>query len=419
MTSPVTNFANVLPTSLGKEMIYTPPKQAPVADRTTIKFPCTQGSAFSASGNGLGSTIRFQIPAVNKIVDLSAGVHFSFKASTYKDAACTQPTTAGAPETYFTEGIHSCVQRLRVLSSSDQLLEDIDVYGLLSRMLSDATVPSALKTTVLSIGQGYGDPVHRSGSNRQFMFPLHSALLTQDRWLNLKHTSGLIIEITLTEPKACMINTTGTVGGYVVSEPYLMVDTVTPHAAQLAQLDAAWASAGGVMFTGTTWACKTPAFVTPTGSIVVSDRHSMQKCILAAFRTPQYHGKANVDPLARGLPITSYQIKNADEMVQLRPIDCTGYAPEALHELEVFAKGHTVGELTPAKWIDRGNVSGGAFVPPQDKAKKSGVDLEILTTGDPFPVDNTLGTVAYRCDVFVGYVTSISFNADGSVDVFN
>ncbi|KNE54025.1 hypothetical protein AMAG_17609 [Allomyces macrogynus ATCC 38327] len=191
------------------------------------------------------------------------------------------------------------------------------------------------------------------------------------------------------------------------------------------------------MFTGTTWARKTPAFVTPTGSIVVSDRHSMQKCILAAFRTPQYHGKANVDPLARGLPITSYQIKNADEMVQLRPIDCTGYAPEALHELEVFAKGHTVGELTPAKWIDRGYVSGGAFVPPQgqfilartfetsslisgsDKAKKSGVDLEILTTGDPFPVDNTLGTVAYRCDGFVGYVTSISFNADGSVDVFN
>ncbi|KNE57041.1 hypothetical protein AMAG_17996 [Allomyces macrogynus ATCC 38327] len=386
MTSPVTNFANVLPTSLGKEMIYTPPKQAPVADHTTIKFPCTQGSAFSASGNGLGSTIRFQIPAVNKIVDLSAGVHFSFKASTYKDAACTQPTTTGAPET-------------------DQLLEDIDGYGLLTRMLSDATVPAALKST--------------------------------DCWLNLKHTSGLIIEITLAEPKACMINTTGTVGGYVVSEPYLMVDTVTLHAAQLSQLEAAWASAGGVMFTGTTWARKTPAFVTPTGSIVMSDRHSLQKCILASFRTPQYHGKANVDPLARGLPITSYQIKNADEMVQLRPIDCTGYAPEALHELEVFAKGHTVGELTPAKWADRGYSSGGSFVPPQgqfilartfetsllvsgsDKAKKSGVDLEILTTGEPFAVDNSLGSVMYRCDVFVGYVTSISFNADGSVDVFN
>eukprot|EP01038_Epipyxis_sp_PR26KG_P016367 gene16367-22310_t len=82
----------------------------------------------------LGQTIIINIPTANNIVLAPSESYLKF--------ACTiTPTATAANATWDACGCHGLIQRIRIFSGSN-LLQDIDNYGLLAKMLFDLQVPT-------------------------------------------------------------------------------------------------------------------------------------------------------------------------------------------------------------------------------------------------------------------------------------
>jgi hypothetical protein len=84
---------------------------------------------------GFGDTIIINIPTRSNLVLNPADSYLKF------DVAFTIPTIANNAVRWDSAGAHSIIQRLRIFSGSN-LLQDIDNYGLLAKMLFDLQVPS-------------------------------------------------------------------------------------------------------------------------------------------------------------------------------------------------------------------------------------------------------------------------------------
>ena len=84
---------------------------------------------------GFGDTIIINIPTRSNLVLNPADSYLKF------DVAFTVPTIANQAIRWDSAGAHSVIQRLRIFSGSN-LLQDIDNYGLLAKMLFDLQVPS-------------------------------------------------------------------------------------------------------------------------------------------------------------------------------------------------------------------------------------------------------------------------------------
>lgn len=422
MASTVTLFENVLPTSLGQELSYKPPAAAPVANRQRILLPPQQGANFAPTA---GSTIRFAIPSINKLLDTSAGIQFNFNV-----------TLSDQTKSYLSEGASSVIQRLRVLTTGDQQLEDLSAYNVWSRINSNYTIPAYQKSTALGICQGYasapaggvyGAPAGRG--NGHYSIPLHSMILSNAKWLPLKHMGGLIVEITLAPARECLIRDPSSSNlGYTVSQASLSFDTIELTDGQKMALDNAVRQAGGVMLTGRSWSVKYPAFSNATGSIVVSDRHSSQTGLVLAFRSNTTLGDQSKDAMQFAKTIDSAHIRNGGEMLSARPVVFAGTdVCEAFVQLLRAYGNHAVGAgLTQDYFADSsGNTTGegkGSFalvqtfetsslVSGSSTARRSGVDIEVVTTGSSTPNE-------YSAIAFVSYNKCASFNIDGSVDVY-
>ena len=83
---------------------------------------------------GLGQTIIINIPTANNIVLAPTESYLKFSVAITKNA------TDGSA-VWDACGAHGLIQRLRIFHGSN-LLQDIDNYGLLAKMLFDLQVPS-------------------------------------------------------------------------------------------------------------------------------------------------------------------------------------------------------------------------------------------------------------------------------------
>lgn len=87
------------------------------------------------SGYNLGDTIIFNVPTRANLVNVPTENYLKFDFNLYNNS--------GAPSTYRWDscGAHGLIQRIRIYHGSN-LLEDIDNYGLMAKMLFDLQMPT-------------------------------------------------------------------------------------------------------------------------------------------------------------------------------------------------------------------------------------------------------------------------------------
>jgi hypothetical protein len=413
MASTVTLFQNTLPTSLGQEVSWKPPSAAPLANRQLVKLPPSQGSNFKGTG---GTTLTFRIPSINKLLDTAHSVKFGFKLS-----------LGDKTKMHLPEGAASIIRRISVQTAGNQQLEDLDYYNLWSRIQSNITVPEYLKSGPLGISQGYGE----NNSDGHYEVPLHSMILSNAKCLPLKQLGGLILTITIEDANVALITTDSAATPYYeLTEAYISFETLDYVDGQKMEFDNAFRGAGGVMLTGRSWSLRQPQFTNPTGSIVIVDRHSSQSGFLLAFRNNVVINSSTAkgeDSFQLAKPIDSVHVKNGGETLSQMPITFKGTDVCEAFGMVLSAYGnHCLGErLNKEDFSDPlGKNNGhGSFVVAQtletsslvsgsSQARRSGVDIEVVTTGDPT-------TENFSCVAFVSYNQVISWNVDGTVDVYN
>lgn len=180
---------------LPKTLKYGSKVESAVARSTRINIAPQNGT----SSYGYGDTIIINIPTRNNLVLASTESYLKFNVK----------ITNGTADNVFrwdSCGAHGIIQRIRIFSGSN-LLEDIDSYGLLAKMLYDLQLPTdntygkqnilagtradyvlttagaiAGATTVSVSAVNSGD---RFGVNNQAVFSAAGAVLSTDYCLNL------------------------------------------------------------------------------------------------------------------------------------------------------------------------------------------------------------------------------------------
>jgi hypothetical protein len=413
MTTSSLIWQNILPTSLAPELNFQLPSASPNAQRTSYELAAENGRSFKGVSF---NTLKFRVPAINKFVDTHAGIRFQYEMEMGSGAPNVKDS-----HVQLNGDASVVISRLRVMTTSDQVLEDLNQYNLYQRLQSNATVPDYLRNSCLAICQGYSSG-QASGS---FEIPLHSGLLSNTKWLNLKWLSGLVIEITLA-PVSEVIKCVGTAPNptYNITNAALCFDAITLTDGQSLEMDSQWRKAGGVSFVHKSFKQKNPQFTTATGTIVISDRSASQAGFQMVFRSSASIDDPQRDTFELSKPIDSYHIRTGGSAVSLKPIYCPGTSIfRAYQELQKYYGGHSIGSaLTPSRF-GVVNPTDGTFmvccdletsslVSGNSDAKRGNVDIQVDTTGPTFP-----DGVSYQCSVFVTYWQCIEFNVDGSVHV--
>jgi hypothetical protein len=114
----------------------------------------------------------------------------------------------------FKNGVDQTISRMRLLMGA-KVVEDIEDYGLLSRLLYTLHVPLQFVETQTLQAEGYGDPAnidHRmyrnwqaAETNREWVLPIKLGLFQKGFMLPLPHMEQLTIEVTVAAAAAALV----------------------------------------------------------------------------------------------------------------------------------------------------------------------------------------------------------------------
>ncbi len=413
-------WSNLLPVSLPSEQNWQLASASPNAQRTTYEFSAENGRDFDGTGR---DQIKFRLPSINKMIDTHAGIRLRFDLT--MGSIGSGGTFVENHNVKLNGDASSVIQKIRVLTSSDQLLEELNLYNLYARLQSNATVPEYLRETALGIAQGYAseNSTPKSGT---YEVPLHTGLLSNTKLLNLKWLSGLVLEILVAPASDVVVCTDpmATSPSYQISNVCLVFDTITLTDGQMIELDNQWRKAGGVSYVHKTYKCKNPHFTSATGTIIVSDKSACQAGIQMCFRSSEHLNDKEVDNFTLSKPIDSYQVRTAGNVMSHKPHNIPGTnVVAAFQEVQKYYGGHSIGKgLTRNRFscetADKGtfmvccDFETSSLVSGNSDAKRGSVDVQIDTTGPVFP-----SGVTYTCNCFVSHWQVIEFNVDGTVHV--
>lgn len=249
---------------------YEFPSQATRSTKRTIKMsPKNNASSYVS-----GSTIRFEFPASGYLNPANTYLSFNCRSKITAGAFAAGATTPGGFE--FQQNIASIFRRVRVLYGS-LVLEDIQDYNILQRLLSDLLTKSGTSVSDTSMYQGIGrttrdttaqvgkdtgmtdrynwhsletggTPTEVGTVGRRYSIPINTGVFQQRRLLPLKFMSSqLQIEFELADAVDCQLWVTGTGAGAAVPTGTQTEVGLPEITAELLEFDAEFDAA---VFTG-------------------------------------------------------------------------------------------------------------------------------------------------------------------------
>jgi hypothetical protein len=344
--------------------IYRPPPRTAIVSRETVKY-APEGKA----SYGPGDTIRIKVDADGFLDGLMSYL------------SMTATITGGTAPRFLTD-IQCLFNRVRILDSNQNVLEDIADYNLLHRMLLEATMSTDYKTTAASILQGVaptdlvGDAAAVAwAAGRQYNVLLLSGVINGGLTSKFYPTAhnGLIIEIDLEQASTCIWDTAAGSPTYTVTGVNYVADIVKFDPEYEATFNSRWVNEG-VVYPYDTYSS---FFQNLNGSgdrVRVSENLSSLKSVYAGARATADITDVTTDSMAtlhdpvngQGAAITQvnadglqdYQFKHLNNYFPKQVVVASGSGAEAFSELQKSLGQHqnllSSGSMTSTSYVPQG-----------------------------------------------------------------
>jgi hypothetical protein len=182
--------------------------------RCQRSFRSTSSAVYSPSGN---SRILIEIPKID-------GVCINGNASQLLGVF----RSAGTGVMY-SNSLNSWIRRLTIRGSDNSVLEDLQSYNVLHRIISDLTTPKDQQDNLLSLTAGYGSDVDRAAFavNKSFCLTLMSSFFRNSNLIPLGVVGPLQIELELEDDANVLQTSDGTPATYAISDVRMSLELVS------------------------------------------------------------------------------------------------------------------------------------------------------------------------------------------------
>lgn len=405
----MSNYESALQQTLAPEYIYDVPKKLVASKRQTTYFKANTSSVED------GRSISIDIPAVDQFLATDAA-HLKFLVRA-PSANFHLPACGGS----------GLIEMIRIYhKGTGQLIDEIYEYNVLYATLHSLTVPDHVAQGPLSVLHGTAttrDPFavgsdykNIPSDGRMVMVPLKHTILSAHKYLPLKLTTGLRVEVTFAEARKCLVVPVGTTEEvrYSVEDPELVCDLIKMNDKQTEAFDAAFAQSG-LRIATTCWAHHLRSWPASTQSVQFGSRMASIKTVMVVPRKfVSTYGKDNLR--SRYGRMKSYQWELGGTHIPVKAVDSH---TKAFAEVVTAMHGSVSGADT-ARYTQDTTDSGFVIMRELESSKH-------LISGDPTlkqkNIDLVLNLVANegapeaRLDCFLEYDKLIQFNRDGSLEV--
>lgn len=342
--------------------IYKPPPRTAIVSRETVKY-APEGKATY----GPGDTIRIKVDADGFLDGLMS--YLTFKAE----------VTVGANSPRFLSDIQCLFNRVRILDSNQNVLEDIADYNLLHRMLLEATMSRDYRESSASVLQGVPPTDLKADSTaiawastpRLYNVLLLSGVINGGLTSKFYPTAhnGLIIEIDLEQASTCIQVNLGETVDYEVTSVNYVADIIKFDPEYEATFNSRWVNEG-VVYPYDTYSS---FFQNINGSgdrVRVSENLSSLKSVYAGARLTADITDETKDSMAtlhdpvNGQGVTQvnadglqdYQFKHLNNYFPKQVVIASGSGAEAFSELQKSLGQHQ-------NLLNSGNLSSFTYTP--------------------------------------------------------
>lgn len=190
---------------------YELPPSSHAESRCVRTFRASGSTVFSPVGN---SRILIEIPKID-------GAHINGNSSFLQGVF----KAAGA-DVMYSNSLSSWIRRLIIRGSDGTVLDDIQSYNVVHRVISDLTTPKYSQDNVLSLTMGYGSDLDRQAfsNGKSFSLNLMSSFFRNSNLIPLGVVGPLQLEIELEEDSMVLQTSDGTPGSYAVSDIKLALE---------------------------------------------------------------------------------------------------------------------------------------------------------------------------------------------------
>jgi hypothetical protein len=221
---------------------YSFPVQTTKTFKSCIKIPPKNGATFVNNSNNI---LRFEFPSTG----------YMNPKNTFFEFDCQLDGGTSGANTRFQNGIASTFRRVRLLYGST-VIEDIQDYNVINRLLIEHTVQDQDTLTAQTIAQGIGgfttqpaqttaalvtntrltriqavtadtSPINDTLNPRRYVVSFILGLFTQPKLIPLKFlASQLAIEIELAPSRDCICNSAGAVPTFTISNSNIITELI-------------------------------------------------------------------------------------------------------------------------------------------------------------------------------------------------
>lgn len=386
--------------SVPDQLKYLLPQNSVPSRREVRSIRPASGSTFSDTGT---SSILIHIPPVAYLDTKETFLQFKISAT-------------GTNVEYSGNG-HCFIRRLQIRSGAGDVIEDINNYNVLQRMLSDFTVSQQLRDNAMSTLEGYGTQAVRrlwSAAGKTVSIQLLAGLFKSQKFLPMKYLKGgMYLEITLDSSVNCMMTSTGA-STYALSE----VQLTTSYVSFSQDIDQAVSSAiktKGLQIHFASFASSVMTSTNSNETIIIPSRYKSLKTV---FVVPRLNSVLNVDSSdslgTRTFNTLTELTLRVDDYLQI-PCSATSSAAQVFQELAKALNFNINGIITPALYSTFNSGSGVSFA--------FGFDLESvdshvsgMSEGQlEINVVNASAPSATRYDVFLHYDSVLDIVENGVI----
>lgn len=413
--------ANLNQTSFSSAQVFIPDslkfkqiKQGLRARRVPVKIRAEQQS-YSSNGNKL---VRLMMPN-NELYDTRKG-YFTFNVA---------GTVTGGTYARFAQGIHSILNRVRILFGSTEV-EDIREYNQIASILYEMKQPAQV-TANIGAAMGFDTQANRETAyaTKDYKIGCMSGVLGTELLPLDNINAGMIIEMYLEDPMAC-VETDG-------ANPQYTLSNLEFHCERLV-LDQAYRNyirdtvrSQGLQLGFHSWAhYQTNMGTGSRQQLQINHRSGSVNGILHTFRDSSVYTDPQVDNkflFWDPLTIQDTQVKVNNSIFPDEPIDCV-YATRA----EPY-QGYL-------RWTNHWDLDSiNAFAPPISNQAFATNRFILIDDFEPYPeVDDIINPMStemnnstilkmlnftgaigsgYQLDSWVEYFTQIGINSNGTIQV--
>lgn len=195
-------------------LTYTLPSSSHASSKVVRSFNPSNGTVFSPEGNG---SILITVPGVSN-------THLNGQAS-----YLAGKFSAAGPGVYYSGCLSSFIKRLVIRGSSGEIIDSVDEYASIHRIMQDVRTDKETQDNQLSIQQGYGTVAQKKSycAGKRFNLLLLSSFMRNANLLPLGQMGGFTIEIFLAPSSDVLITDGGVAGSYGISEVQFRAELLT------------------------------------------------------------------------------------------------------------------------------------------------------------------------------------------------